>query len=129
MFNKKKKETQNLLDGTASSISSVISKDVNFNGKLSSESGIRIEGKFEGELDIKGLLVIGEKAVVTCKEIKALKIIISGEVHSKIIADKIEIRATGKVWGDIDAVSFQIEEGAFLHGQVNMKESHTAESE
>jgi len=123
MFSKKDKHS---IKNGVSRITSVIAEDVAVTGKLTSESGLRIEGKFEGELDIKSLLVIGEDAIVTCKDIFAARIIISGQVHGCIHAEKVEIRSTGKIWGDIEAEGFTIEEGAFLHGKVKMKETPPA---
>lgn len=117
------------MDNGAARISSVLAEDVAISGKLTGESGLRIEGKFEGELDIKGLLVVGENAIVTCEELFASRVIINGQVHGAINAEKVELRSTGKVWGDIEAESFTIEEGAFLHGKVNMKEVPTADTE
>lgn len=126
MFSKQKDKDQK--NGMAV-ISSVIAEDITINGKLTGESGLRIEGKFEGELDVKGLLVIGENAVVTSEKIFAAVALVNGQVHGAIHAKKVEIRETGKVWGDIEAESFTIDEGAFLHGKVNMKEAEPAEEE
>ena len=128
MFSKRKdKDSSGLVKNGATSISSVIAEDISITGKLTGESGLRIEGKFEGDLNLNGLLVIGENAIVTSKEISATRLIIAGQVHGVLHAETVEIRSTGKVWGDIDAENFSIEEGAFLHGQVNMKETPTAE--
>jgi len=43
-------------------------------------------------------------------------------LRGNITAEKVEIRSTGRVWGDVNAVSFTTEEGAFLRGQVCMEE-------
>jgi len=34
----------------------------------------------------------------------------------------VEIRATGRVWGDVVTASFSTEEGAFLRGQIRMED-------
>ena len=39
-----------------------------------------------------------------------------------MIAEKLEIRSTGRVWGDVVTTAFSTEEGAFLRGQVRMEE-------
>ena len=36
--------------------------------------------------------------------------------------ERIEIRATGRVWGDVVTTAFATEDGAFLRGQVRMEE-------
>jgi cytoskeletal protein CcmA (bactofilin family) len=43
-------------------------------------------------------------------------------VNGEIIAEKLEIRATGRVYGDVRTKSFSTEEGAFLRGKVTMEE-------
>ena len=51
------------------------------------------------------------------------------------VAEKLEIRSTGRVWGNVVTAAFSTEEGAFLRGQVTMEEkveieeSITAEAE
>jgi cytoskeletal protein CcmA (bactofilin family) len=43
-------------------------------------------------------------------------------VHGNITADKLEIRSTGRVWGNVVVSAFSTEEGAFLRGQVTMED-------
>jgi len=84
--------------------------------------GVRIEGPLEGEISIQGLVVIGETGRVTCENLRANTVVVAGAVRGNITAEKIEIRATGRVWGDVVTVAFSTEEGAFLRGQVRMEE-------
>jgi cytoskeletal protein CcmA (bactofilin family) len=44
-------------------------------------------------------------------------------VRGNITTQKLEIRATGRVWGDVVTTAFVTEEGAFLRGQIRMEES------
>jgi len=44
-------------------------------------------------------------------------------VHGGITAEKLEIRSTGRVWGDVRVSAFLTEEGAFLRGQVTMQDN------
>jgi cytoskeletal protein CcmA (bactofilin family) len=84
--------------------------------------GVRIEGPMEGEISIHGLVVVGETGRVTCENLRANTVVIAGAVRGNITAEKIEIRSTGRVWGDVTTVAFSTEEGAFLRGQVRMEE-------
>jgi cytoskeletal protein CcmA (bactofilin family) len=43
-------------------------------------------------------------------------------VRGNITAEKVEIRSSGRVWGDVVAAAFSTEEGAFLRGQITMEE-------
>jgi cytoskeletal protein CcmA (bactofilin family) len=59
---------------------------------------------------------------VTCKTFKAGTIIVAGSVNAEIVSEKLEIRATGRVYGDVTTQSFSTEEGAFLRGKVTMED-------
>ncbi len=83
---------------------------------------MRIEGTFEGDIGVRGLLVVGETGRVTCETLRANTVIVAGSVRGNIMAEKLEIRSTGRVWGDVVTVAFATEEGAFLRGQVRMEE-------
>jgi len=103
-------------------VTSVLGTGINWKGDLHGSGGIRIEGTFDGEIAVRGLVVVGETGRVTCEELRANTVIVAGSVRGNITAEKIEIRATGRVWGDVTTVAFATEEGAFLRGQVRMEE-------
>ena len=103
-------------------ITSVLSAGINMNGNLGGSGGVRIEGTFEGDIAMRGLLVVGETGRVTCQSLRANTVIVAGAVKGDITAEKLEIRSTGKVWGNVVTVSFSTEEGAFLRGQITMED-------
>ena len=103
-------------------VTSVLGAGTHVKGRLSGSGGVRIEGAFEGDIELRGLLVIGESGRVTSKLIQASIVVIAGIVKGDIHAEKVEIRATGRVWGDVETSAFATEEGAFLQGQITMAE-------
>lgn len=103
-------------------VTSVLGPGINWKGDLRGSGGVRIEGSFEGEISIRGLVVIGETGRVSCEQMQANSVIVAGAVKGNITAEKLEIRSTGRVWGDVTTVAFSTEEGAFLRGQVRMEE-------
>ena len=103
-------------------ITSVLSSGINWKGNLGGSGGVRIEGIFEGDINMRGLLVIGETGRVTCQALRANTVIVAGAVKGNITAERLEIRSTGKVWGNVVTVSFSTEDGAFLRGQITMEE-------
>jgi cytoskeletal protein CcmA (bactofilin family) len=107
---------------TLDRITSVLSSGINWKGDLGGSGGVRIEGTFEGDIAMRGLLVVGETGRVTCRTLRANTVIIAGAVKGDITAERLEIRSTGKVWGTVVTVSFSTEEGAFLRGQITMEE-------
>ncbi|GAB4543964.1 MAG: hypothetical protein Fur002_16720 [Anaerolineales bacterium] len=110
-------------------ITSVLGAGVIWQGSINGAGGVRIEGAFEGQIALRGLLVIGETGRVTCQNVRANAVIVAGAVRGNITTQKLEIRATGRVWGDVVTTAFVTEEGAFLRGQIRMEESVDLELE
>jgi cytoskeletal protein CcmA (bactofilin family) len=104
-------------------ITSVLGSGISWNGTLSGTGGVRIEGTFEGQINLKGLLVVGETGKVSCEEVRAANVIVAGAIKGNITAQKVEIRSTGRIWGDIVTTAFATEEGAFLRGQIRMEDA------
>lgn len=103
-------------------VTSVLGSGISWKGNLTGSGGVRIEGAFEGDIALRGLLVVGESGRVTCESLKANVVIVAGIVRGDITAEKLEIRASGRVWGNVVAAAIATEEGAFLRGQVRMEE-------
>ena len=110
------------LPAASDRVTSVIGSGVVWKGRLSGTGGVRIEGALDGDIKLQGLLVVGETGRVTCDELRATVVIVAGAVRGDIFAEKLEIRSTGRVWGNVVTEAFSTEEGAFLRGQVTMEE-------
>jgi cytoskeletal protein CcmA (bactofilin family) len=122
LFGKKKESPAFVPDITQSQVTSVIGPGINWLGDLRGRGGVRIEGSITGEIAISGLVVVGETGKVECQNLEADTVIIAGTVKGNITCQKLEIRASGKVWGDIVTMSFTSEDGAFYRGQMRMEE-------
>ena len=103
-------------------VDSVLGPGISLQGKLLGNGGVRIEGAFDGEIAIRGLVVVGPGGRVTSPHIRAITVIVAGAVKGDITAERVEITHTGRVWGDVVTTSFSTEEGAFLRGQIRMEE-------
>lgn len=110
-------------------VTSVLGSNISWRGSLGGSGGVRIEGTFEGEIALRGLLVVSETGRVTCENLRASYVIVAGAVRGDITCEKLEIRSTGRVWGDVVTGSFATEEGAFLRGQVRMEDKVDLEIE
>lgn len=104
-------------------ITSVLGPGVTWHGAISGSGGVRVEGALEGDINLRGMLVVGESGRVTCEHVRADMVIVAGVLRGDITAEKVEIRSTGRVWGDVVTAAFSTEEGAFLRGQIRMEES------
>ena len=122
LFGKKKPEQTFTASSSAERVTTVLGPGINWKGDLRGKGGVRIEGALEGEIAVRGLVIVGETGRVTCETFKADTIIVAGSVNAEILAKKLEIRATGRVYGDVTTQSFSTEEGAFLRGKVTMED-------
>ncbi len=104
-------------------ITSVLGPGVIWHGAVTGSGGVRIEGAFEGQIALRGILVVGETGRVTCENVRANTVVVAGAVRGNITTQKLEIRSTGRVWGDVVTTAFVTDEGAFLRGQIRMEET------
>ena len=124
MFRKRNEPSTSVASqpGPTERITSVLGSSVTWKGQIGGSGGVRIEGVFEGDIALRGLLVVGETGRVTCQNLRAHMVIVAGIVRGDITAEKLEIRSTGRVWGNVVTAAFATDEGAFLRGQIRMEE-------
>jgi cytoskeletal protein CcmA (bactofilin family) len=103
-------------------VTSVLGEKISWKGEISGEGGIRIEGAFDGDIEVNGLVIVAEAGRVSCNQIRADTVIVAGSVKGDILAQRVRITETGRVWGSVVTASFSTEEGAFLKGQITMEE-------
>ncbi len=101
-------------------IKAFLGEGTDFKGVLTFEGTVRIDGKMEGEIHTKDMLIVGESAVVSA-EINVNTIAISGVVRGNINASgKIEIHRPGKLFGNVKTPSLFVEEGVIFEGSCSM---------
>jgi len=102
-------------------INAFLGRGTEFEGKFSFTGAVRVDGKISGEIFSNGTLIVGESAVINSR-IHVADIIISGEVHGDIFAErKIEITVPGKLFGNIKTPKLVLEEGVIFEGNCKMK--------
>jgi cytoskeletal protein CcmA (bactofilin family) len=85
---------------------------------------VMLNGKFKGEIQSTDTLIIGEKGVVTAN-INAGVVLVQGEVIGNVLAsERIELRGSARVFGDIEAPVVVVEEGVLFEGHCRMSKSH-----
>ena len=110
-------------------LTAFLSNGTNFKGDLTFEGTVRIDGRFEGNINSKDALVIGENATVDA-EIHVGQIIISGRVSGNIAAaESVEINSKAQVHGNIklSGNKLTIHEGAVFSGGCEMGAADTLE--
>ena len=94
--------------------------DAEVTGKLSFATPTRIEGKLKGEVRASDLLVVGPQAIVQAN-VQADKLVVLGEIRGQVLgANRIEICAGGKLYGDVETKALVIHEGATFEGRSKM---------
>ncbi|HLY27312.1 MAG TPA: polymer-forming cytoskeletal protein [Aggregatilineales bacterium] len=97
----------------------VVGAHTTLKGEFKAQANVRIDGSFEGGLDIEGNVLIGETAHIMA-DIQGRNISIAGAVRGNVSGTKVQLMRTGRVWGDISASSLSTEDGAYIDGKVTM---------
>jgi cytoskeletal protein CcmA (bactofilin family) len=103
-------------------IETVIGPGISIQGVLTGRGGVRVEGIFEGKIDIEGPLVIGDQGKVLSEEIRAPSVVVGGTVQANVTAERVQILHTGRLYGDLTTSNLSTEEGGFLKGTIRMPE-------
>lgn len=102
---------------TNSEYPTILGADAVFKGQLRFEKGVRLLGKFEGEITSSGQLLIADGAALA-GDVKAGNIRVDGNVKGNLEAgEKVQLTASAKVEGDLQAARLEVAEGAVLVGQ------------
>ena len=102
-------------------VHTLLGKGSEFEGKLTFEGQVRIDGKFSGQIFTKDTLVIGEGAKVNA-EINAGTVIVNGAVEGNIrAAQLIELHTPGRVKGNLETPSLSIDKGVMFEGSCKME--------
>ncbi len=104
----------------ADEIKAYMGPDTVFNGSLSFEGTVRIDGKFEGEVVTDDTLIIGETGELSA-DVKVGTIICQGKIKGTIVAaHKVEMHASSCVVGNVKTPALYMELGAKLDGNCDM---------
>lgn len=97
-------------------------KSLVFQGGLVGAEDLYLDGQFEGTIELDGSsLTVGPQGRVRA-DIKAREIVIEGNVEGNLRArDRLQIRCTGSVTGDLLAARIVIEDGAYFKGSIDIE--------
>lgn len=115
------KEEKAVSGRTGGDIDSLLGKGSEFDGKLTFEGQVRIDGKFSGQILTKDILTIGPNAKVNA-EITAGTVIVNGQVEGTIRASAlVELHPPARVKGSIETPALSIEKGVIFEGSTKME--------
>jgi cytoskeletal protein CcmA (bactofilin family) len=102
-------------------IENVLGRSSLVRGNLSADGAFRIDGWVEGSVESRSIIVIGESGAVR-GNVTGSEIIVAGKIMGNVVCSgQIEILATGRIEGDIDAKKIRIETGGIFRGTSHMK--------
>jgi cytoskeletal protein CcmA (bactofilin family) len=98
-----------------------IGKSVVIKGELSGSEDLYLDGQVEGSILLKGNnLTVGPNGQVKAN-VNAKSVIVQGKLEGNLQAsDRVELRKSAIVLGDIATQRIAIEEGAYLKGKVDI---------
>lgn len=101
-------------------IETMIGSSVKVEGNFVGAGDVVVEGQVAGTLKTSKNLRVGEQAVIKA-DVEAANIVIAGEIRGHInCSGRIEVLATGKIFGNVDTQTIAVAHGAVLHGKVSM---------
>jgi cytoskeletal protein CcmA (bactofilin family) len=99
----------------------ILGPEASFDGKLTFQGAVRIDGKFSGEIVTEDVLVIGESGEVTAN-INVGSLILNGLVRGNVRAKKaVELHAPARLYGDIETPQLVIHSGVIFEGHCKME--------
>jgi cytoskeletal protein CcmA (bactofilin family) len=115
-----KREEENVVP-RGGELNALLGKGSEFEGKLTFEGQVRIDGKFTGQIQTKDVLVIGEGARVSA-EILAGTVIINGVVEGNVKATQsVELHQPARLKGNVETPSLSIDKGVIFDGSCKME--------
>lgn len=103
-------------------ITTVIADDIEFRGRLVFKNSLKIKGFFEGKIETKGHLMIGQESRVSA-DIKSGVVSVNGNFNGKIKASqRIELFNKSVSNGDLICPELYIEKGSVFNGTCIMNE-------
>lgn len=103
-------------------VNALLGKGSEFDGKLTFEGTVRIDGRFKGEIFSEDTLIIGENAYVEA-EIRVATVVVYGDVVGNIHSlHCVELHAPAKLRGNITTPNLQADKGVIFDGNVKMHE-------
>jgi len=101
-------------------ITTTLGKETAFNGVMRFKDSLKIDGTFTGEIVSSGFLYVENGAIVTAN-IRVGSVVIGGTIKGNVEAtEKLEMLATGKVFGNIRTAKLKIADGVVFEGKCEM---------
>jgi cytoskeletal protein CcmA (bactofilin family) len=96
-------------------------------GRYTFSGTVMLNGRFKGEISTTDTLIIGDKGVMN-GDVRAGQVLISGEVVGNVsAAERVELKRTARVFGDVEAPVVVVEEGVLFDGHCKMRNARSGD--
>lgn len=117
----KREEMSVVPAASAGDLNALLGRGSEFEGKLTFEGTVRIDGKFTGTIVTNDVLVVGEGAKIAA-EITCGTIIIHGEISGNVKArSMVELHHPARMRGNVETPVLMVEKGVIFEGQTKME--------
>ncbi len=119
-----KKESYEITPQSNSEIKTLIGEGCLFEGNLTLSDSTRVDGHVKGNVNSRGILVLGENGLVE-GDISANEVVVYGKIFGNVTAKRVDIKRGSEVNGDLNTEVLIVEEGATYNGRCSMSEGAT----
>jgi cytoskeletal protein CcmA (bactofilin family) len=106
--------------GARRTLDTVIGTGAHLEGRLTAEGTVRIHGSVQGELISSETIVI-EKSGQVIATVTAAQVVVAGQIEGQVRgSERVELRPTARVRGELHAHVLVIQEGAAFEGRASI---------
>lgn len=106
------------------SIDTIIGEHCVVQGDLSTSQSMKVDGQIQGNLSAQGSIILGENAVVK-GNIGSATVVVYGYVEGDVHTQTLQLKKTARIYGNVHAQLFEVEQGAVYQGGVVMQAANS----
>ena len=104
---------------------SIVSAECYFQGTLSVQGSLRVDGHLAGSVDNARQVIIGEGGKIT-GDVTGHTVVCGGDIEGNVCAEMLEVLSKASIKGDIRAQKMIVEEGGRIEGMCKIGGADTA---
>lgn len=98
-------------------------------GEIHSKEELYVDGEVDGKLELQHRLTVGPSGKIRAA-VKAKEVVILGSINGNVQAsDKIVIKKSGSLVGDIRTAGIVIDDGAYFKGSIDIVRAEAQKSQ
>jgi len=116
-------------EARASGVGTLFGRGTRFDGRFEADGGVQIDGAFEGEIQVRGTLMVGKEGKVNAKVI-ASRVVVHGLLEGDVNASsKVELMEGATLLGNVSSPSMVIQDDVHFEGTCRVGRKETSPSQ